>query len=42
MSVIAQKVHKKCANLVNEKNNRLKKNQLFCCLSERDFEPKYW
>jgi len=31
----AQNVHTKCAKLVDEK-----KNQLFCCLSVRDFELK--
>ena len=31
----AQKVHKKCAKLVDEKND-----QLFCCLCVHDFEPK--
>ena len=31
----AQKVHTKCAKLVDEKND-----QLFCCLSVCDFEPK--
>ena len=42
---MAQKVHTKCAKLVDEKNNRL-----FCCLSVHDFEHidqsctsyKYW
>jgi len=34
--VIAQIVHTKCAKLVDEKYN-----QLFCCVSVRDFdEPK--
>ena len=31
---MAQKVYTKCAKLVDEQNNRL-----FCCLSDRDFEP---
>jgi len=35
LDVIAQTVYTKCAKLVDEQNN-----QLLCCVSVRDFEPK--